>query len=90
MAIHPPLTLRLEVGVFSPNLDKAHVLYAYKGKKSKTSPYIALSSFENVGAGGENFPEAAYENQKLGDHTYGVIYNEHPYSLVTIKTTGSH
>lgn len=64
---------------------KAHVLYAYKGRKSKTSPYIALSSFEIVGVGGENFPEAAYENQKLGDYTYDVIYNEYAYSLVTFN-----
>lgn len=64
---------------------KAHILYAYKGRKSKTSPYIALSSFEIVGVGGENFPEAAYENQKLGDYTYDVIYNEYAYSLVTFN-----
>lgn len=35
--------------------------------------------------GGENFPEAAYENQKLGDYTYDVIYNEYAYSLVTFN-----
>lgn len=76
-----------EESVFTGNNQqyKAHVIYAYKGAIDKTNPYIALSSFEIVGVGGENFPEECFENQTIGDHTYDVIYNEYPYSLTTFN-----
>ena len=76
-----------EESVFTGNNQqyKAHVIYAYKGAIDKSNPYIALSSFEIVGVGGENFPEECFENQTIGDHTYDVIYNEYPYSLTTFN-----
>lgn len=52
---------------------KAHVLYAYKGRKSKTSPYIALSSFEIVGVGGGETSRRTHTKTRSSETTRTML-----------------